>query len=490
MSAPDATNADQPAGAAPPTEELSERAKTVMDMFDLAGAPLKAIVARLVRHDGEAVELAEDDKLVKLGRSKDLPVTCRVDHPKLSSYHCEVHVTPATWVIEIVDTSTNGTFVNGARLEKGKRHELQPGDTISLLNPLHAEGDDAAKRSTEFLFQRLKAVAKEEQMVEELTCGICRQLFYRACTVLPCLHCFCGQHKINNLVEQLIASKPELKRPDDEIKECDSLNTIPPTGKMLKKRPRDDEDWNNSDEDEDEDEDDEDDEVVAPLQFGMQGPMAFHFAGGYFGAASMPPTSCVQCTTPAADGYVCPPHAIHIRCFSCKTAMPERPLCGIPQRCEMCSTPFCDLYFGGCKNPAGVGYLQAVKDHDMNALPARLFNGNTVEQSILSSYLAVAGTSVQTAWTECLQKFADGTWSHDIPNGPTGLSQVVCKPCCLRVFSGLLYHYRRAIPRDALPANVTNRPNCWYGKECRTQYKNVTHAQNYNHACPQEKRKE
>lgn len=495
-----------------PEAGLTDRAKTVMDMFDLAGAPVKSVVARLVKVDGgEPIEIAEGDTVVKIGRSKDLPISCRLDNPRLSSMHCELHLSPATLVVELVDTSTNGTFVNGARVEKGTKVVLQSGDTISLVNPA-TQVDADERKKLELLFQRLKASSRVEQMVQELTCGICCQLFYRACTVLPCLHCFCGHcvsqwmksssqcpecrgdiyeirptHKINNVVEQLLLKKPELRRAAEDIAECEKLNDIPPTGKLIKKRPRDDDEWSSSSESSD---DDDDDGGAAPGWVGAPAPYAFHFTGGYFGAAGLPPTSCAQCTTPAADGYICPPGAIHIRCFSCKTPFPERPLCNIPQRCEMCRTPFCDLYLGGCKNPGGVGYLQPIKDHAIDALPARLFNGNSIEQSILSSYLAASGATVQAAWAECLRKFGDGTWTPDLPGCPGTPTAHVCKPCVLRVFSALAYHYRRAISRDALPASVTNRPNCWYGRECRTQFKNIVHAQNYNHVCPQEKRKE
>lgn len=490
---------------------LADRAKTVMDMFDLAGAAVRPVVARLVRvAGGEALEVTEGDLIIKLGRSKDIPVPYRLACARLSSFHCELHLTPATLQVDIVDTSSNGTFVNGLRIEKGKKVTLQSGDSVSLVNP-SATGVEAEERKhLEFLFQRLKAVSKEEQMIEELTCGICRQLFYKACTVLPCLHVFCGHcisqsskhnsqcpecrgdvyeirptHKINNVVDQLLLKRPDLKRPDDEIAECDTLNNIPPTGKVVKKRPREEDDYDYGEEEEEEGEDDSDDEPLPALA-----PHAFRFAPHFFGAHSLPPTNCAQCTVAAVDGYLCPPGAIHVRCFSCKTPFAERPLCGVPQRCELCRTPFCDLYLGGCKNPAGVGYLQPIKDHTMDALPARLFNGNSIEQSILSSYLATAGITVPAAWKECVEKFSAGAWSPEFAGAPASSSSVICKPCCQRVFSGLLYHLRRSVPRDALPDTVTNRPNCWYGKECRTQYKNIPHAQNYNHACPQEKRKE
>ena len=514
-----------------PAGEL-ERAKTVMDMFDLAGASVKPVVARLVsRKGGEAIEVCEGDTVLKIGRAKTLPVSQRIDHMRLSSFHCELHLVPATLEIFLVDTSTNGTFLNGKRLEKDKRVALQAGDVISLLNSAAAADGTASSTSgeAEFLFQRLKSNVKQETLTEELTCSICRCIFHRPCSVVPCLHVFCAHcissclelnhlcpecrnpidevrptHKINNLVDQLLKVRPELAPSKEEIIEFEKGNKIPPTGKRITKRPR--EEADDSDDDEYSDSDENSD---SGSDGGGAHPPAHHFGkhgfgfGGAMGAVFhhfvpgfVPPPAprmCPQCTTPAAgDGFLCPPGGPHLKCFSCKTPFPDRPLCGTPQKCLLCSMPFCDLYLGGCAASGGVGYLQPIKDHQMTALPLRLFGGNTIEQGVLSTHLATVGTSVADAWKECLKEFAANAWIPDLASvhGPLVCETVVCRPCCQRVFAALLYHYRRAIPREALPAAVTNRPNCWYGKDCRTQFNNIAHAQNYNHACPQEKRKE
>jgi len=33
--------------------------------------------------------------------------------------------------------------------------------------------------------------------------------------------------------------------------------------------------------------------------------------------------------------------------------------------------------------------------------------------------------------------------------------------------------------------NIRNRPDCWYGRKCRTQTNKQDHARNYNHICEQ-----
>ncbi|KAJ3356856.1 hypothetical protein HDU83_009668 [Entophlyctis luteolus] len=77
-----------------------------------------------------------------VGRHKECDII--VDRAQLSKRHClvfqEVLVTAdgniATAFIE--DLSSNGTWVNRKRLEKGKRHKLCDGDEILLLNPKDA----------------------------------------------------------------------------------------------------------------------------------------------------------------------------------------------------------------------------------------------------------------------------------------------------------------------------------------------------------------
>ena len=491
-----------------------------MDMFDLTAAPLRPVVARLVNvSGGPAIEFCEEGPEgqpgpLRIGRSKELPIPYRIDVGRMSSLHCEVHLHPTTLVVEMVDTSTNGTFLNGKRMEKGQRVELRPGDSVSFVNP-ELTGVSAEERGKlDFVFQRLKGTRQTEKIVEELTCSTCLSIFHRPFSVIPCMHVFCGHcisqslavgpkcpecrgqiievrptHKISNLVEQLLKANPQLCRED--AVECDQLNTIPPTGMIVKKRARDD---SNSDDDDGNESDDSDDDnggdQAAP--FPAVGPpgTVFRYTPG-FGLMGAP-AECPQCTAPAADGFLCPAGQPHLRCFTCKGAFPERPLCGIPQRCALCSKAFCDQYLGGCKHPSGVRILQPIKDHDMDELPLALFGGNVVEQGVLSSHLATSGITVPMAWRSCLDAFGKGQWVPDLTSvmGPLVVDTSVCRPCCQRVFAALLYHLRRSIPRDALPKEVTDRPNCWYGKECRTQFKNVSHAQRYNHACPQEKRKE
>ncbi len=67
-------------------------------------------------------------------------------------------------------------------------------------------------------------------------------------------------------------------------------------------------------------------------------------------------------------------------------------------------------------------------------------------------------------------------------------TKVVCYKCGLRMFKELAYQYRVAMkPKDILPTGMRNRENCYYGKQCRTQYTKAGHAQKFNHACEQKR---
>lgn len=64
--------------------------------------------------------------------------------------------------------------------------------------------------------------------------------------------------------------------------------------------------------------------------------------------------------------------------------------------------------------------------------------------------------------------------------------KILCYRCGLKIFKQLAYQFRAAMrPTDILPASMRHRDDCYYGKECRTQYTKSAHAQKFNHACEQ-----
>ena len=365
---------------------------------------------------------------------------------------------------------------------------------------------------------------------------------------------------------------------DDEMAAMIGENTIPTGGKALKRNHVDDDEDYDDDDEEYSDSDQSDDDYnggggfgnntnqFSPgytANFGYNG----YNAGGGFGFGQFGSNNCPQCHTPSAvDGYKCNGlSAPHHPCKSCHIRFPNRPLSDIPQTCFLCSQPFCDAYLsaipmpgvppttttttttttssgqaesadndapapgvvstisntpyipgGACRNEAGRKMFKKVRDHHMEDLPASLFSGNTIEQSILSTYLSNQGSipngsalnfnsplgvmshqgttpfTVPNVWRLCVVNLENGTWIPELVSikGPVKADSYVCRPCCQRIFAAQLYHYRRAISPGDLPNSIANRPSCWHGSKCRTQFHNHEHAQKYNHVCPQEKRKE
>ncbi|KAI8820755.1 uncharacterized protein EV422DRAFT_530024 [Fimicolochytrium jonesii] len=77
--------------------------------------------------------------------------------------------------------------------------------------------------------------------------------------------------------------------------------------------------------------------------------------------------------------------------------------------------------------------------------------------------------------------------AQQAPSNPNILPEL-CIFCCTSIFEELCYLYREDLclndPSNSfLPAEARNRPNCWYGRECRTQRHNESHARRLNHVC-------
>ncbi|KAK7197003.1 FHA domain/Zinc finger, C3HC4 type (RING finger) containing protein [Novymonas esmeraldas] len=508
-------------GGTPVQHSFEEEANAAADLFDLAAPPLQQpLVARLVPlHAGLPVlSLHQDSGTVVVGRGKDIHEDYRIaSSDKLSARHCELLVDPVTLRVELRDVSTNGTFVNGARVAKGERVALQSADRVSLTRPLDAVAEADAQGRVAYIFQRVKAETTHAHMTEELTCSVCRSILHRPCSVLPCMHVFCAgcvsgwvrhdtphqqhtcpecrggitdirpTHRLQSCVERLLLADPASRRPADELAALDAADTVPPSGMKLSKRGRD------SSDAEDDFADDhsrdassgDGDEFIgavrhAALRFGNPVPLAG--------------PQCSECHTPnAVDGFQCPDSGPHLRCTACRQCFAERPLCGRPQRCHVCNLAFCHMYrAGGCVCGTEMPFKLLREHEPITALPPQTLGGNVLEQGILSTYMASHGALVKDVWATAVAKLAAGEWVPDMTliNGAVTADSPVCQRCAAAVFAELLFHYRRSIAAADLPDSVTRRPNCWYGKECRTQFHKPQHAQNFNHVCYQEKRKE
>ncbi|KAH9586283.1 zinc finger protein [Trypanosoma melophagium] len=500
---------------------------SVVDAFELlapsANGPL---VARLIPvHDSSAtshsstIDICRDVGSITVGRSKELVVENRVDVARVSGRHCELRIDPVTKKVTVRDLSSNGTYINGVRIERGVDVELQSGDRLSLTKP--TESTDMDTPGAEYIFQRVSNEVSIEKMEQELTCSVCSLIYLRPCSLLPCMHVFCASciskwmaegnstcmecrgnvfevrptHKLQNCVEEFLNCNPHLKRTAEEEANCVAFDDIPPTGKILRKRPRDagvdndsddnDHSSNNNGTYDDSESDGSNPSLLAPVHYRRNTCGHFRPAG-----------SCRHCEAASTvDGYSCPDGGLHQLCVECRRLFPQRPLCNRPQCCQLCNTPHCNLYYeeeGGCPSGGGGGLTRLCEYHPPSSLPHKTFGGNMVEQSILSRYLSSKGIRIEAVWEECMSKMQAKDWIPDITcvNDELTADSALCEGCMEAVFASLLFHYRRAIPNGDLPETVTKRANCWYGVNCRTQFHKTQHANNYNHICYQEKRKE
>mmetsp|Transcript_23761 Transcript_23761/g.51891 ORF Transcript_23761/g.51891 Transcript_23761/m.51891 type:complete len:642 (-) Transcript_23761:58-1983(-) len=78
--------------------------------------------------------------VASVGRRPNNTVLCK--DLAVSGQHCLMHCRGGE--VEVEDCSTNGTFVNEAKLSKGQRQMLQSGDVISLTKPPEEESGSAA----------------------------------------------------------------------------------------------------------------------------------------------------------------------------------------------------------------------------------------------------------------------------------------------------------------------------------------------------------
>lgn len=75
------------------------------------------------------VELRGEE--VVLGRAAGLPAVCTFKDRRISSRHCRIY-RDAEQRIWVEDLSVNGTYVNGGRVGKGKKRQMQIGDLLGL----------------------------------------------------------------------------------------------------------------------------------------------------------------------------------------------------------------------------------------------------------------------------------------------------------------------------------------------------------------------
>nr|XP_035937294.1 E3 ubiquitin-protein ligase CHFR isoform X3 [Halichoerus grypus] len=365
---------------------------------------------------------------------------------------------------------------------------------------------------------------KPDKMEETLTCIICQDLLHDCVSLQPCMHTFCAacysgwmersslcptcrcpverickNHILNNLVEAYLLQHPDKSRSEEDVRSMAARNKI--TQDMLQPKVRrsfSDEEGSSEDLLELSDVDSESSDVSQPYIVCRQCPEYRRQAGQSLpcpgpgsepGSAPAPgdaPSTSTSVTT--AQDYVCALQGSHAICTCCFEPMPDRraereqdPRIA-PQQCAVCLQPFCHLYWG-CARVGCLGCLAPFCELDLGdrCLDGVLSN-NHYESDVLKNYLATRGLTWKNMLTESLVALQRGAFllSDYRITGNT----VLCYCCGLRSFRELTYQYRQNIPASELPVAVTSRPDCYWGRNCRTQVK-AHHAMKFNHICEQ-----
>ncbi|NXS29031.1 CHFR ligase, partial [Pomatostomus ruficeps] len=357
---------------------------------------------------------------------------------------------------------------------------------------------------------------KPDKMEETLTCIICQELLHDCVSLQPCMHTFCAacysgwmersslcptcrcpverickNHILNNLVEAYLIQHPgklnNKCRNEDDVRSMDARNKI--TQDMLQPKVRrsfSDEEGSSEDLLELSDVDSESSDISQPYIVCRQCPGYRRHsvptlpgtgqeteAGGMQALGDAPSTSA---NFPAAvQEYVCPTQGSHVICTCCFQPMPDRraereqnPHVA-PQQCTVCLQPFCHLYWG-CTRMACFGCLAPFCEINLgDKCLDGVLNNNHYESDILKDYLASRGLTWKNMLNESLLALQRGVFmlSDYRITGNT----VLCYCCGLRSFRELAYQYRQNIPVAELPVTVTSRPDCYWGRNCRTQVK-------------------
>lgn len=398
----------------------------------------------------------------------------------------------------------------------------------------HTSSSDGLEPSTEgnanIVPKTQTDTKKTDKMEESLSCIICQDLLYDCVSLQPCMHTFCAacysgwmerstqcptcrcrverirkNHILNNLVEAYLLQHPEKARSEEDRKNMDSRNKITQDMRQPVVERSFSEEEGSSDylydfSDNDSDSSDNSQTIVICRQCpGYKSEMSqvlFSTSScsvlPVLNSSEQPSTSATSTTsTDAASApqqYRCPPYASHLYCACCFQPMPDRlsesntPNSQVNQQCTICQRHFCSMYWV-CTRIDCHGCL--AKFCDLNLTDKCLdgvLNNNNYESEILQNYLSAQGKTWRDMLQETLQGLQHGLYSVSDPR--ISANTVLCQGCGLRTFKELAYKYRVNIPAHDLPSSVTSRPDCYWGRNCRTQVK-AHHARNFNHICEQ-----
>lgn len=269
------------AGAGRPKEEpvlsLVSLNSKAAPSFDLVRGSM-AVMSELPN------SVSSSARMVRVSCGREPSNTIVLADSRVSSVHFSLRVKAARGglvTLELLDQSSNGTWVNGRKVGKGRRVPLGVGDKLVVLPAsqvgqeaevgfllLHdvrgarcasgrSLGETAALTLTPDDFNNNPPLSRV--LEPELECHICAQALYSCLTVVPCGHNFCApcllkwrknspncpecrtpiQQAVRNLsvdkvVETFRQAHPEAARSDAELRSLDALDQDPEYRAMLR----------------------------------------------------------------------------------------------------------------------------------------------------------------------------------------------------------------------------------------------------------------
>ncbi|XP_065106890.1 E3 ubiquitin-protein ligase CHFR [Paramisgurnus dabryanus] len=363
---------------------------------------------------------------------------------------------------------------------------------------------------------------KTDKMEESLTCIICQDLLHDCVSLQPCMHTFCAacysgwmersslcptcrcpverirkNHILNNLVEAYLIQHPGKCRSQDDLRSMDARNKI--TQDML--QPKIERSFSDEEGSSDylfdlSDNDSDTSDLSQPymtcrqcLGYRKELSSALWICEPAPSEAKAPgdgPSTSSDNTTGPQE-FRCPPQGNHLICTCCLQPMPDRrsehlPPQISPQHCMVCQKPFCHVYWG-CQRIGCHGCLARFSELNLtDKCLDGVLNNNQYESEVLRNYLSSRGMTWRHMLQEALQGVQQGL--YHLSDYRITTNSFLCYCCGLRTFRELAYKYREHISPSELPDAVTTRPDCYWGRNCRTQVK-AHHATKFNHICEQ-----
>ncbi|CAD8171487.1 unnamed protein product [Paramecium pentaurelia] len=480
------------------------------------------------------------DEEITMGRSDTNKIV--ICDSRLSGLHCKIKWDSVNNIAQLLDLSTNGTFIGDQKIGKNNEIMLKNGDEIYLLHKSKVPISDIigftlviqqvkeVKMAAQFDEQQQKKMQTLEDMQEDIHCPICDDLIFQCVSLMPCLHNFCGacfsdwmvksktcpscrkdvqtvnkNPMVNNFVEKYLIMHPDKKRSPEEYKEMDSKNKI--KGDALI--------FNSS----------ESISIVQPITNvaparGRGRPAASqqvpiiqqdikiethkqsHISDYSAEEDDGPVTKdCVTCIR-AINGYQCQRRSVpHLNCSNCSSKMPKFDLNEkrLIFRCELCENFFCTLYNKNCQQLSKKNPNARLERHTVPGnVDVQCFRQNQFEFQAFLDYMKQKKLTTQDIFQYMMDnhisqggfRYVEGKFTHKDPKRTIDMiilkDTSVCSQCFGLIWQQIIFRYRISI-KDQMVDKIKNRGQCWFGINCKTMTHNLAHAEKLDHICEQTK---